>query len=79
MTHDDHEKIDQLVKAIDRAYGSKKRLMLRGFVWGLFSGLGATLGVAIVVALLTLFIQAFGGVPFIGSVLQELSDYLPQN
>ena len=81
MKLDPHEKegmenLDRLVKAIDRAYHHPGPLVWRGFMIGLASGLGATLGVALVLGILGYFLRELGGLPFIGDWLQGVGNNL---
>ncbi len=69
--------LDNLVSAIDKAYHQPKELAKRSFLYGLMSGLGATIGVAIVLALLAYLIRVLGGLPVIGQWLNELGRILP--
>lgn len=71
--------INGLIAAIDKAYHNPGKLAARGFLMGLMSGLGATVGVAIVVGVLGLLIRQFGGLPVIGDWLNELGRILPGN
>lgn len=70
--------IEGLISAIDKAYHNPGKLAARGFLMGLMSGLGATVGVAIVVGILGLLIRQFGGLPVIGDWLNELGRILPK-
>lgn len=70
--------INGLIAAIDKAYHNPGKLAARGFLMGLMSGLGATVGVAIVLAIIGLLIRQFGGIPVIGDWLNELGRILPK-
>lgn len=70
--------INGLIAAIDKAYHNPGKLAARGFLMGLMSGLGATVGVAIVLAIIGLLISRFGGIPVIGDWLNELGRILPK-
>ena len=70
--------ISQLVYAIDKAYHRTGYLMWRSFLTGLMSGLGATVGVAIVLTLLGVIIKQFGGLPIVGSWLDYVGRILPK-
>lgn len=71
------KKIDALIGAIDKAYHHLGWLMWRGFLIGLMSGLGATIGVAITLAILGFFVRQLGGLPVIGDWFLQLNDALP--
>ena len=70
--------IDGLIAALDKAYHNPGKLVARGFLMGLASGLGATVGAAIVIALIGLMIRQFGGLPVVGEWLNDLGRILPQ-
>lgn len=79
MAVSDEEKeksINNLITAIDKAYHRPGQLAWRSFTSGLMSGLGATIGVAIVVAVLGILVRQFGGVPVIGQIFQDLGKVL---
>ncbi|MDP3992709.1 MAG: DUF5665 domain-containing protein [bacterium] len=81
MSHTDEEKeksIDRLIASLDKAYHNPGKLALRGFLIGLMSGLGATIGVAIVLGIVGLLIRQFGGLPVVGDWLNDLGRILPQ-
>jgi len=52
------------------------RNITKSFVLGIFSALGATVGVAAVISILTGIIKLFGGIPVIGNLLVFLGQYL---
>lgn len=66
--------LDRLVSAIDRAYHHPGPLVWRGFLIGLASGLGATIGVAVVLAIVGFILRELGGVPVVGQWLQGVSN-----
>ncbi len=70
------ESLDRLVRAVDKAYHHPGPLVWRGFLIGLASGLGATIGVALVLALFGFLLRELGGLPFIGDWLQGVGDNL---
>ena len=55
-------------------FAKKKQpsLFLKGFLGGLGWAVGATLGFAIFVAVLSMILNLLGGMPFIGSVLANI-------
>lgn len=73
------QRLVDLTRAIQVAYGSKKYLFWRSFLAGLFSGLGATIGVAIVLAAIAYLVRHLGGLPVIGDWLNALGNILPSN
>jgi hypothetical protein len=79
VSEEEKEKsINNLIAAIDKAYHNPGRLAARSFLMGLMSGLGATVGVAVVVAIIGLLIRQFGGLPVVGDWLNELGRILPK-
>jgi hypothetical protein len=72
------KKIDQLISAIDKTYHNPGRLAWRGFLIGLASGLGTTLGVAIVLSIIGLLVRAFGGLPVIGEWITNFGAIVPK-
>lgn len=80
MSVSDEDKVkrfDQLVAVIEKTYHSPGNLMWRSLLVGLLSGLGATFGVAIVLALLGFMLRELGGLPVIGDWLNDVSRILP--
>lgn len=83
LTEEEKEKskeksIDRLIASLDKAYHNPGQLAARGFLMGLMSGLGATVGVAIILAIIGLLIRQFGGIPVIGDWLNDLGRILPK-
>lgn len=64
--------LDRLASAVDKAYNRPGMLMWRGFLIGLASGIGGTIGIAIIIVLLTLLVGQLGGIPIIGEALRDL-------
>ena len=78
VTDEEKEKsINGLIAAIDKAYHNPGKLAARGFLMGLMSGLGATVGVAIVVGVLGILIRQYGCLPIVGDWLNGLGRILP--
>jgi len=71
------KRFDQLVAVIEKTYHRPASLMGRGLLVGLMSGLGATIGVAIVLALLGFLLRELGGLPIIGEWLSDAGKILP--
>lgn len=81
MSVSDEEKVkkfDQLVTVIEKTYHHPGSLMWRSWLVGLMSGLGATLGVAIILAILGFLLRELGGLPVIGDWLNDVSRILPK-
>jgi len=76
--HEREEKqIDMLITAIDKAYHKTSYLVWRSFLIGLASGLGATLGVALLLGLIGYVLRELGGLPFVGNWINNFSTTLP--
>ncbi len=69
--------VERLIAAIDKTYHHPGYLAWRGFLVGLASGLGATVGVAVIVGIVGLLMRQFGGLPIIGDWLNGLGRILP--
>lgn len=63
-------------QAIDKAYGNWGYLMVRSFVSGIFIALGATLGLAILVAILGYVLGQLEVIPLIGDFFSRMNDFL---
>lgn len=74
---DKQKSIDRLVEAINKTYNRPGNLIWRGFLIGLASGLGATLGVAIVLTLAGFLLGKLGGLPWIGQFFMDAAQNLP--
>lgn len=71
-------KMDQLIGALDHSSKTIKRdQSLRvNFIKGIYAGLGATLGIAALFAVVGFIIRALGGLPIVGSWLIWIGQYL---
>ncbi|MDD5605898.1 MAG: DUF5665 domain-containing protein [Patescibacteria group bacterium] len=65
-----------LTRAVDKAYGSWRHLIARSFVSGVFVGLGATVGFALVIALVGYILGALEVVPIIGEFFANLNEFV---
>ena len=72
------QRLDDLLDAIDKTYHHTGRLAWRGFLLGLASGLGTTIGVALVLTILTFLLRELGGVPVIGQWFNSVGAILPK-
>ncbi len=63
-------------RALDKAYGSWGYLISRSFVSGIFIGLGATVGFAIVVVVVGYILSALGVVPIVGDFFTALNEFI---
>jgi hypothetical protein len=69
MTKQPHERVNQ----------SKHDIIVNNFLGGIAWGLGVTIGLSIVLAVLGLLANAIGVVPFVGNFVSEVIKYLNQN
>ncbi|OGE77924.1 MAG: hypothetical protein A2751_02670 [Candidatus Doudnabacteria bacterium RIFCSPHIGHO2_01_FULL_46_14] len=72
MTPEEQKTIDRLVETINRAYTRPGRMFWRGFLWGLGRGLGATVGLALILGISVYFLKASGLDKTFNSALQSL-------
>ncbi len=56
-----------------------KDIVFNNFVGGIAWGLGATVGVSIVIAILGLVLKNINLVPFIGNFVSQITNYVLQN
>lgn len=52
--------LDQLVEALNRNYGSGRKLFWRGFIWGLGKGIGNLVGWLLLLTILIFLFQRTG-------------------
>ena len=57
---------------------SKKNLFINNFLGGVAWGLGATIGVALILTILGFIAQAVNPIPVIGTFISHLIDYVLQ-
>ena len=63
-------------KALDKAYGNWGFLIARSFVSGIFIGLGATVGFALVIAILGYIFGVLQVIPIIGDFFSRANEFL---
>lgn len=61
-------------KAVEET--NKKKIFINNFIGGLAFALGSTIGLAIVIALLTFILGKVNLIPYIGSYLAELNKFI---
>ena len=75
MTPEEQQKaIDRLARAIEVAFNSPGRLFWRGILWGIARGLGATLGLGIVLGASYYFLRLTGLDATFGSALKSIEE-----
>ena len=67
---------EMLVKDYVELLHSTKRQIWSSFVRGMFMGLGSVIGATVVVALLLAILQLLGGTPLVGHYLKPIGDAL---
>jgi len=72
----DQRVLNRLSLAVEKFYGSYWRLILRSFVGGLFYGLGATIGLAIVLVIIGYVLQILGVLPVVGEWFRNLNEFI---
>lgn len=71
---DDREvikKIEILTQAVERVYPNTKQLMWRSFLQGLFIALGTTIGLSLLIGLVTFFLSQLRVVPVIKDLIEQ--------
>ena len=63
-------------RVVDKAYGNWGYLISRSFVSGIFIGLGATVGFAVVVVVIGYILSALGVVPIVGDFFTALNEFI---
>jgi hypothetical protein len=62
----------------EKVYRSKKDIIINNFLGGIAWGLGASVGLAILLAILGYIISRIDWVPIFGSIISEASDQVLQ-
>jgi formate/nitrite transporter FocA (FNT family) len=72
------QKMEHFLQAVEDLYPSTKQLIWRSFLRGIFMGLGTTVGVSIVLALLTFLVSLLAYNPVFRDIIESLKlrDYL---
>lgn len=70
------EKLETFSSMLDKAVLSYPNLIKRSFVSGIFTGLGATIGVALIFIILTFAFKVLGQIPFIGTYAELVNNQL---
>jgi hypothetical protein len=66
--HPDEASFDKFVAALDRAYHRPFVMMWRGFLYGIATALGATVGAGIVLVILFYILRSINFAPFITQI-----------
>ena len=66
-------------QSLERYYNSWSTLMARSFVAGLFTALGATVGLALVLALAGFVLDWLGVLPVVGGFFSRLNEVISQS
>jgi len=68
-----------LVEKYERVKRHLKDIILNNFLGGIAWGLGATVGVSIIIAILSLILRNINLVPFVGDFVSQVTNYILQN
>lgn len=63
----------------ERIHGKIKQIVVNNFVGGISWGLGATVGVSIVLAVFGLILSKINLIPFIGDFVSQVTSFVLQN
>jgi hypothetical protein len=70
----EYEKVGRIVVSIaETGYANKSKLYRMSFLKGFLSGVGGVLGATIGIALLLFLLSLFNEVPFVGDIAESLS------
>ncbi len=76
---DSTKALGQFATALEKYYNSWSNLMARSFVSGLFTALGATIGLALVLGLAGLIFDKLGFLPVIGGFFARINEVLERS
>ena len=62
--------------ALDKAYGSWSYLAGRSFLAGIFIGLGATVGFALVIVIIGYILNVLGVIPVVGDFFTNINEFI---
>jgi len=63
----------------EKVYRNRKRMFVDNFIGGIAWGLGATVGLAIILTLTGFLLGKIGLVPIIGDFIANVNEYILQN
>lgn len=66
-------------KSYDNAIRSKKKIFVNNFIGGIAWGLGATIGITLILAVFGYTLRNIVFVPIIGEFVQDVSNFVIQN
>lgn len=72
----DSKALEKLAKNVDKLAGGGFGIYCRYFFLGICYGLGASIGVALVVTVIGYALRSLGGLPFVGEWINGLSQNL---
>ncbi len=75
------KKLDILLSSVDRVYPRTRTLLVRSFLAGLFTAIGTTVGLSIVIALATFTLRQLKVIPPLQMIIQEtqIEKFVPQD
>ena len=68
--------LGDFAKALEKYYSSWSTLMARSFVSGLFTALGATVGLALVIGLTSIILDWLGVLPVVGGFFARIDEVI---
>ena len=70
--HRTEQKKEEKYEPVERVYRPLHKMVRDNFIGGIAWALGATLGIALIAAILGILVNVLGGVPFIGEKLADI-------
>lgn len=61
-------------KGVVAVYRTKRQMMLANLLGGMSWGVGSVIGATLVVAIILFLLNTLGGLPIIGSYIQDIAD-----
>ncbi len=63
----------------ERVKSTLKQIMINNFIGGISWAIGATVGISIIIALLSILARNINLIPFIGNFASQITNYVLQN
>lgn len=67
------------MEPVEKVHRSLHKMLLNNFLGGIAWGFGATIGLSIVLAILTLILKEINLVPIVGGFMSDVLQFMAQN